>query len=86
MANFGRSSTRLAARIASFPPNAIAAAEEAVNNALLDPVPGLGQEDLLFSQCLLDPEAIRRMERFLELGGQTRDVELDVTNLYSKLS
>jgi enoyl-CoA hydratase/carnithine racemase len=76
----------LAARIASFPPNAIAAAKESVDNAVLDPVPGLCREDLLFSQRLLDPEAIRRMELFLELGGQTREVELAVTDLYSKLS
>jgi enoyl-CoA hydratase/carnithine racemase len=76
----------LADRIATFPAGAIAAAKSSVNNALLDPIPGLCQEDLLFSQCLLDPEAVRRMELFLELGGQTRDVELDVTALYSKLS
>jgi hypothetical protein len=53
---------------------------------LLDPVPGLCQEELLFSQCLLDPEAIRRMELFMSLGGQTREVELDLTDVYSKLS
>ena len=76
----------LVARIASFPPNAIAAAKESVNNAVHDPVPGLCQEDLLFSQCLLDPEAIRRMELFMSIGGQNREVELDLTDLYSKLS
>jgi enoyl-CoA hydratase/carnithine racemase len=76
----------LAARIASFPANAVAAAKESVNNALLDPVPGLCAEELLFSQCLLDPEAIRRMERFMEVGGQTREVELDLADVYSKLS
>jgi enoyl-CoA hydratase/carnithine racemase len=76
----------LAGRIASFPPNAIAAAKSSVNNALLDPVPGLCQEELLFSQCLLDAEAIRRMELFMSAGGQTREVELDLTDVYSKLS
>lgn len=76
----------LVARIASFPPHAIAAAKESVTSALPDPVPGLRQEELRFSQCLLDPEAIRRMELFLELGGQTREVERKVTDLYSKLS
>jgi enoyl-CoA hydratase/carnithine racemase len=76
----------LAERVASFPPHAIAAAKESVNNALLDPVPGLCQEDLLFSRCLLDPEAIRRMELFMSLGGQSRDVELNLTDVYNKLS
>jgi enoyl-CoA hydratase/carnithine racemase len=76
----------LAARIASFPPNAIAAVKLSANNAVLDPVPGLCEEEFLFSQTLLDPEAIRRMELFLTLGGQTREVELDLTALYSKLS
>ncbi|MEY2433227.1 MAG: hypothetical protein QOC92_2952 [Acidimicrobiaceae bacterium] len=76
----------LAARIASFPTNAIAAAKESVNNSLVDPVPGLCEEELLFSRCLLDPEAIRRMEKFMEVGGQTREVELDLADIYSKLS
>src|SRR4051812_46423758 len=46
----------LAARISSFPPEAIAAAKESVNNAVLDPHPGLRAEEVLFTQCLLDPE------------------------------
>jgi enoyl-CoA hydratase/carnithine racemase len=76
----------LAARIASFPPGAIAAAKASVDNALRDPVPGLCEEERVFSQTLLDPEAIRRMERFMSIGGQTRDVERDLTSLYNKLS
>ena len=61
-------------------------AKRSVDNALTDPAPGLCEEERLFSQTLLDPDAIARMERFMELGGQTRDVELDVAALYSKLS
>ncbi|MEY2454491.1 MAG: hypothetical protein QOD92_4065 [Acidimicrobiaceae bacterium] len=76
----------LAARIASFPPGAIAAAKASVDNALRDPVPGLCEEERVFSQTLLDPEAIRRMERFMSIGGQTRGVERDLTSLYNKLS
>lgn len=76
----------LAARIASFPPNAIAAVKASVNNAVLDPTPGLREEEFLFTQTLLDPEAIRRMELFMSIGGQTREVELDLTDVYSKLS
>jgi enoyl-CoA hydratase/carnithine racemase len=75
----------LAARIASFPPNAIAAVKASANNAVLDPVPGLCKEELIFTQTLLDPEAIRRMERFMEIGGQTREVERDLTRLYDAL-
>jgi len=76
----------LAARIASFPAGAIAAAKESVNNSLPDPVPGLCEEERLFSQTLLDPLAISRMEQFMAEGGQTREVELDLPALYSKLS
>ena len=54
--------------------------------AATDPVPGLLEEVHLFNQCLADPEAVRRMERFLELGGQTAEVERDLEPLYSKLS
>jgi enoyl-CoA hydratase/carnithine racemase len=76
----------LAARIASFPAGAIAAAKQSVDNALPDPIPGLCAEEWLFSQTLLDELAIVRMEAFMAAGGQTRDVELDVPALYSKLS
>ena len=62
------------------------AAKASVNNALPDPVPGLCEEERLFSQTLLDPAAITRMEEFLSAGGQTRDVELDLPAIYSKLS
>jgi enoyl-CoA hydratase/carnithine racemase len=76
----------LATRIASFPLAAIAAAKESVTNALPDPVPGLCEEERLFSQTLLDPTAISRMEHFMAAGGQTRDVEVDLPAVYSKLS
>src|SRR4051812_1235169 len=74
----------LVARIASFPAGAIAAAKTAVAAARPDPVPGLCREELAFSQTLLEPAAIERMERFMELGGQTREVELDLTALYDR--
>lgn len=76
----------LATRIASFPPVAIAAVKESVANALVDPVPGLCAESVLFTSTLQDPAAIRRMEQFMVMGGQTRDVELDLTALYNKFS
>jgi enoyl-CoA hydratase/carnithine racemase len=66
----------LAARIASFPPEAIARAKLAVDAALPDPIDGLLTEDQLFRASLGDPEAHIRMSGFLAAGGQTREVEL----------
>ena len=66
----------LAARIASFPPRAIARAKAAVDAALPDPTEGLLVEDQLFRTCLGDPEAHARMAAFLDAGGQTREVEV----------
>ncbi len=67
---------RLAQRIASMPAGAIAAAKRAVDAAWPDPAPGFAVEGTLFHETLADgDEAARRMRRFLELGGQTRDAE-----------
>jgi enoyl-CoA hydratase/carnithine racemase len=76
----------LSARIASFPPHAIAAAKRSVDQGLPDPVPGLRTEEWLFSQTLLEPSAIGRMEAFLAAGGQTADVERDLTAVYDRLA
>ncbi len=67
----------LAARIASYPSEAIARAKTAVDAALPDPIEGLLTEDQLFRACLDEPEAHLRMTAFLNAGGQTREVELD---------
>jgi enoyl-CoA hydratase/carnithine racemase len=65
----------LAARIASLPATAVTEAKAAVQAAEPDPVPGLLEEWQRFTRCLADPEAIRRMEAFLDAGGQTPEVE-----------
>lgn len=78
--------TDLARRIASFPPLALAEAKASVLGGLPDPVPGMLAEARRFSRTLADPEAVRRMERFLELGGQTREVERDLGGLYAGLA
>lgn len=75
----------LVTRLASFPLSAIAAAKRSVLNALPDPRPGLNQEWQLMTQQLAQPHVIGLMETFLELGGQTREVERDLTALYGKL-
>jgi enoyl-CoA hydratase/carnithine racemase len=65
----------LAARIASFPLEAIARAKQAVDTALGDPTSGLNVEDQLFRQTLGLPETAQRMQAFMDAGGQTRDLE-----------
>jgi enoyl-CoA hydratase/carnithine racemase len=65
----------LAARIASFPLDAISRAKQAVDTALGDPSIGLNVEDQLFRQTLALPDTARRMQAFMDAGGQTREVE-----------
>jgi enoyl-CoA hydratase/carnithine racemase len=77
---------RLARRIASFPADAIALAKASVNAAEELPLrEGLLEEAYRFQQTLRIPEAQRRMRRFLEIGGQTREGELRVGELGAKL-
>lgn len=66
---------RLAMRIASYPPDAVAAAKQAVDASLLDPGEGLIHEDFLCRTRIADPTARARMQAFLDRGGQTRDIE-----------
>ncbi len=76
----------LARRIAAFPAEAIAAAKLAVQAAQELPlVEGLLEESHLFNRMAALPETKRRMNRFLETGGQTREVELDMSNLVDTL-
>ena len=65
----------LAARIAAMPPVAVAAAKDAVGLAHGDPTEGFAAEATGFRASLADPVARARMRRFLEVGGQTREVE-----------
>jgi enoyl-CoA hydratase/carnithine racemase len=77
----------LAFRIASFQPEAIAAGKKAVQAASELPlIEGLLEESFIFGQTAALRETKRRINKFLELGGQTREVELDVSNLVKALS
>jgi len=76
---------RLAYRIASFPAEAIALAKRAVNAAERPTVEGLLEEANCFNHSLPTAEARRRMASFLELGGQTREVELQLGGLVERL-
>ncbi len=76
----------LSYRIASFPAEAIALAKEAINAAEQPTVEGLLDEAHCFNRTLSTRGAQTRMQRFLELGGQTREVELDLPALFAKLA
>ncbi|HTQ18970.1 enoyl-CoA hydratase/isomerase family protein [Mycobacterium sp.] len=68
----------LAARIASYPAEAVARAKRAVDTAVAavgDPSHGLKVEDQLFRETLGLPGAAERMQALLDAGGQTRDAE-----------
>jgi enoyl-CoA hydratase/carnithine racemase len=75
----------LTSRIAAMPATAIAAAKRSVDVAVGDPVPGLLREWQLFTGQLAQPEVIALLQRFLELGGQTREAELDLDRLLAAL-
>jgi enoyl-CoA hydratase/carnithine racemase len=76
---------RLARRIASFPAEAIALAKASVNAAELPTFDGLLEEAHAFNRSLATDAASSRMARFLELGGQTPRVELNLDGLLDKL-
>jgi enoyl-CoA hydratase/carnithine racemase len=67
---------RLAYRIATFPATAIAFAKAAVNAAELPTVEGLLEEAHYFNQSVATTDAQERMQAFMAIGGQTREVEL----------
>ena len=77
----------LAYRIASYPAETIAAAKKAVLLALEKPVEeGLLEEQHLFNLTCTSPAAKERMKLFLELGGQTREGELEVSKWVKELT
>ena len=62
----------------ALPAEAIALAKRSVDAAELPTEAGLVEEAHCFNQTLGTAAAQERMRRFLALGGQTRDVELDL--------
>lgn len=77
----------LAARIASFPPEAVAATKRSVLAGCIDPVPGLIVEDYEFRHVRSGPAARRRVVLAGELGFGTRAADLgDVAELYTRLA
>ena len=76
----------LSERIARHPREAVRLAKRAVDAAALPLAEGLEEEDHLFQRLIRDPEARRRMQRFGDIGGQTREGELRVAELAAALS
>jgi enoyl-CoA hydratase/carnithine racemase len=76
---------RLARRVASFPPEAIALAKRAVDSAHLPGIEGLLEEAHCFNRSLATGAARERMVAFLEAGGQTREMELELGSAISRL-
>ena len=75
----------LAYRIASFPAESIAIAKQAVLTALKEPIfEGLVEESNLFLQACALPAAKERMNWFLQRDGQTREQELDQSDIFKE--
>ena len=77
---------RLAYRIASFPDEAIRLAKAAVNAADLPIVEGFIEEAHFSNQAMVSATARRLMRKFLEIGGQSRQAELDFKGLIDRLA
>jgi enoyl-CoA hydratase/carnithine racemase len=75
----------LARRIASFPAPAVRLAKRAIDAAALPLAQGLAEESFLFQQLIREPSARDAMKRFLDAGGQTREVELRVSEVTGTL-
>lgn len=73
--------TALARRIASFPPQAVRLAKQAIDGAEAPMAEGCANEAALFQTLLHSDPARHAMRRFLELGGQTRAGELRVADI-----
>lgn len=76
---------QLARRIASFPPDAVRLAKEAILSASKPLAEGLADESYAFQRVIRTPGAKRNMARFLEIGGQTREGELRIGELNALL-
>ena len=73
--------TALAERIASFPVEAVRLAKASVTASELPLQQGLQEEAYLFQRLLRTDSAQHNMQRFMEMGGQTREGEVKVGEL-----
>lgn len=77
---------KLAYCIASFPAETIALAKASVLAAELSTYEGLLEEAHYFNQTLATEASQERMGKFMRLGGQTRAVELQLSDVFEKLA
>ena len=78
---------KLARRIASFPPHAIALAKAAVDAGEGMPTrQALMEEDHCMNQALATDAAREGMQGFLDIGGQTREVELELGEVIGQMA
>ncbi len=75
----------LADRIASFPVEAVRLTKQAIDSADKPLAEGLRDESYLFSQLVRTASGRANMQRFLEIGGQTRDGEMRIQELNGSL-
>ncbi|MGK0260295.1 MAG: enoyl-CoA hydratase/carnithine racemase [Candidatus Azotimanducaceae bacterium] len=75
----------LARRIASFPVEAVRLAKESVNAAEKPLAEGMLEEAYLFQRLLRTDGAQTNMQKFLDIGGQTREGEMRVGELNKEL-
>ena len=75
----------LAKRIARFPVEAVRLAKASVNASDLPIQQGLQEEAYLFARLLRSEAAQHNMSQFLQIGGQTREGELRVSELSAQL-
>jgi len=73
---------RLARRIASFPPEAVAATKRAVLRTAPEVHAGLLQDQIDEAEFRPQPSRLERIERFLALGGQTVEAERHLGALF----
>lgn len=77
----------LARRIASFPPEAVAATKRSVLAGLADPIPGLIAEEYEYRQVRSRPFVADRMQRITDRGFGTREAELgNIADVYRAMN
>ncbi|MEQ1702347.1 MAG: enoyl-CoA hydratase/isomerase family protein [Ilumatobacteraceae bacterium] len=76
---------RLAARIAGFPPHAVAAAKAAVLRAETGVVDDLLAEGAAFNATLSQPSTVAALQAFMDAGGQTVEAELRLGEIAGSL-
>jgi len=76
---------QLARRIASFPVESVRLAKQSIDAAEKPLEEGLREEAYLFQRLLRNDSAQQNMQRFMQIGGQTREGELRVGELCQEL-